>query len=361
MKTLLLLLLSTSAYAFDWQGHRGARGIYPENTIGAMREALKYPVTTLELDVVISQDQLVVVSHEPWMNSAICSHPQQKRFRDREFNLFKMSYQEIQRWDCGSKSYSHFPDQVKVVVGKPLLSTLIRETETLLKELKREGVSYNVEIKSSPEDEKKEFQPDYKLFSDLVLKTLLENLPKDRVSIQSFDWRVLKYLHTKDPELKLVALRGEKYKAQDILKELGFTPFIFSPHFKLLTKEDVEFFHQKGVKVIPWTVNDVAQMRKLKEIGVDGIITDYPNFIAEVDGPECGVGFKLFENKCVRLPKHSHASDTFPGWNCDAGFVQRRSECVKLKIPAHATLSEDGKSWICKEGYERYRSICRKK
>lgn len=357
---ILLCLLSLSSFAIDWQGHRGARGLYPENTIGGMKEALKYPVTTLELDVVISKDNKVVVSHEPWMNPDICDHPKRKDFKEREFNLYKMSYEDILLFDCGSKKYQRFPNQVKVVVGKPLLKTLIDEIESKLKELGRK-INYNIEIKSTLEDEKKGFQPDYKTMSDLVAKLLLEKLPPERFSLQSFDWRVLKYLHTKYPSISLVALQEEKMEPSAVLAELGFSPAVYSPYFKNLTPEMVGFFHSQSVKVIPWTVNSAPEMEALISMGVDGIITDYPNIIEKIKNKDCKSRENLFEGKCVPLPAHSTPSDQPPGWNCKDGFMQKRNHCVKIKLPAHSRLLEDGKTWVCKEGYERYRSTCRKR
>lgn len=356
---LIFLIIPLSAFAIDWQGHRGARGLYPENTIGSMKEALKYPVTTLELDVVITQDKQIIVSHEPWMNPDICFHPERKDFKVREFNLYKMDYEQILLFDCGSKKYQRFPNQVKVVVGKPLLKTLIDEIEMQLKKLDRK-VNYNIEIKSTLEDEKKGFQPEYKEMSDLVVKLLLEKLPLERFSLQSFDWRVLKYIHTKYPEISLVALQEEKMKPEEVLKSLGFEPAVYSPYFKNLNKEAVASFHAKGIKVIPWTVNSVPEMEGLISLGVDGIITDYPNIIEKVQNKNCRSGENLFEGKCISVPTHALPANHSPGWRCKSGFMQKRNHCVKIKLPTHSRLLDNGKTWVCKDGYERYRSTCRK-
>lgn len=265
----ILALGISSAFAFDWQGHRGARGLYPENTVGAMKVALKYPVTTLELDVVISKDQQVVVSHEPYFSDEFCLGEKK--------NLYQLTYQEIAQVECGLKTHPRFPKQEKVEASKPLLSELILQTRDLNKTVK-----YSIEIKSTPEDEKMGFQPDYKTFTDLVMATIRKNLPDNRYMIQSFDWRTLKYLKEKYPKVEVVALREEPYKAQDIVKELGFVPEIFSPDYKLLTKADIEYFHSQKIRVIPWTVNIPEDMRKLKSMGVDGIITDYPDLIQSI-------------------------------------------------------------------------------
>lgn len=353
---LFVLIFSLNSFAtFDWQSHRGGRGLFPENTIFAMKESLKFPITTLELDVVISKDHQVVVSHEPWMNEEMCQNA-----KGKEINLYKLNYQEIKKYDCGSKPHPRFPRQVKSQQHKPLL-------KDLLKALSKSGKRFNIEIKSTPEDEAQGFQPEYKKFSDLVMEVVLKELPTSVFSIQSFDWRVLKYLNQKHPEVKLVALRESAYVAKNVFDELGFVPAIFSPDFELLTAPDVAYFHEKNVKVIPWTVNHPEAMKKMIGMHVDGIITDYPDLIKDIpvesyqSKKKCEKGFNLFEGECVKVPAHAEVSDQNPGWVCDAGYLQKRNSCVKTKLPKHAFFAEDGKTWICKDGYKRYRYRCLKK
>lgn len=348
--TLCLSLLPVMSYAFDWQGHRGARGIYPENTINAMKEAVKYPVTTLEMDVVISKDNQVVVSHEPWMNEEACLDPKGKEVKNRQTNLFKMTYAEIVTYDCGSKIHPRFPRQKKINEYKPLLKDLIQEMLT-------SGNNFNIEIKSTPEDEKEGFQPEYKRFTDEVMAIVTKSLPNERFSIQSFDWRVLKYVHEKYSQVTIVALRETPYTPKGVIDELGFHPAIFSPDFELLKASDVVSFHEKKIKVIPWTVNTPEAMSKLIAMQVDGIITDYPDLIEK----KCKKGLNYFEGKCVRIPKHAVGSEQNPGWVCRSGYIQKRDACIKIKLPRHAVFAEDGKTWVCKEGYERYRYTCKKK
>lgn len=354
LRFLIGLFLTQVALAnFDWQGHRGARGIYPENTINGMGVALKYPVTTLEMDVVLSKDHKVVVSHEPWLSEEICL-----KARGREFNLYKMNYEEIKKFDCGSKTHPRFPDQQKVPEYRPLLSEL-------LEKYKSSGKNFNIEIKSTPDDEQLGYQPDVKTFSDEVMKVIRAHLSTSQYSVQSFDWRVLKYLHEKYPDVKLVALRETPYKAADVLAELGFTPAIFSPDFTMLTAADVAFFHEKNVKVIPWTVNTTGDMKKIIAMNVDGIITDYPNLIKDIPvelylQPDCKKNFNRFEGKCIRIPKHGLPSEQNPGWVCKTGYLQKRAACIKIKVPKNAVLLNDGKTWVCRDGYERYRYTCKK-
>ena len=159
MKNLILLasiLVSYSAFAFDWQGHRGARGLYPENTIGAMREALSYPlITTLEFDVVISKDGQVIVSHEPWMSEEICLDPKGEPVKDKAVNLYKLTAKEIAEYDCGSKPHPRFPHQKKVKTHKPLLKDLLSDINKT-----HPKIAFDIEIKSTVEDEKNGFQPE---------------------------------------------------------------------------------------------------------------------------------------------------------------------------------------------------------
>ncbi len=362
---LICLIFPLIGLAFDWQGHRGARGLYPENTINGMIEALKYPVNTLELDVVISKDHQVVVSHEPWMSGEICLDKKGRQVEGKRYNFYQLTFKEIESFDCGSKNHPRFPEQKKVVEHRPLLRDLLLKLEQEIQSRSLK-INYNIEIKSTLEDEKDGYQPDFKKFSDKVIEEVTKILPLDRFSIQSFDWRVLTYLHASFPRLRLVALRETPYEAQNILTELGFIPYAFSPDWNLLSARDVAIFHQQNLKVIPWTVNSIEAMKKTIAMGVDGMITDYPNLIKEipVDSyllvPDCGKRFNRFEGNCVRIPRHAYPSENNPGWVCKSGYFQKRDSCEKINLPAHALFSSDGKTWICKPGFKRYRYKCEK-
>ncbi|MBL7872338.1 MAG: glycerophosphodiester phosphodiesterase [Cyclobacteriaceae bacterium] len=277
--------LQAQAYVpkFDVQGHRGARGLMPENTIPAFLLALDSGVTTLELDLAVTKDKKLVVSHEPWMTAAICTDPEGDSIDEkveRKFNIYRMTYEEVKQWDCGMKENERFPQQQKMSVHKPLLSDVIVAVENHIKSYTRYEVDYNIEIKSEPEGDNK-FHPTPKAFSDLVYNLIDEFLPLDRVVIQSFDFRVLKYWHEKYPEVRLAALVENKRSVESNLADLGFTPSIYSPYFMLLSNADVKFLHEKKIRVIPWTVNEEKDMLALKGMGVDGFITDYPNRAAK--------------------------------------------------------------------------------
>lgn len=275
---------------FDLQGHRGARGVMPENTIPAFLEALNTGVTTLELDVVVTKDGEVLVSHEPYMSHEMCLKPNGEVISSEEevkYNIYKMTFAETQEFDCGLKPHPRFPDQKKIKVAKPLLKNVIMAAEDHIKSYTLYEVDYNIEIKSVKGEEGR-YQPSVEEFSERVFGVINMYLPWERVVIQSFDFRVLKYWHKKYPHVRLAALVENKKSVEANLKELGFTPSVYSPDFTLLkSPQTVSSLKKKKMRVIPWTVNTQEDMKRLKAWGVDGIITDYPNRALEL-----GMGLK---------------------------------------------------------------------
>jgi glycerophosphoryl diester phosphodiesterase len=266
---------------FDWQGHRGARGIYPENTIPAFLFALDQGVKTLELDVVITADSQVVASHEPFLNHEICLDLLGKDIdenAEKQLNIFRMTYEELSRYDCGSRVHPRFQEQQNIEVAKPLLSAVIEASEMHALETNREPPYYNIEVKSRPEWDGK-FHPEVRVYADEVLSVIDEAGINDRVSIQSFDKRALVYLHEHRPEISLVLLEEDSRSPSSHLEELGFKPQVYSCYHLKVDKALVDYCHNQGMQVIPWTVNDRNEMKRLIEIGVDGIITDYPNYV----------------------------------------------------------------------------------
>ncbi|MDJ1504533.1 glycerophosphodiester phosphodiesterase [Xanthocytophaga agilis] len=278
------ILTSYSQSTFDWQAHRGGRGIMPENSLPAFQKSLEIGVTTLELDVVITKDKQVIVSHEPFFSADICLDKtgQSVSSDKKQYNIYQFTYTEVQSFDCGSKGNKGFPEQQKLKVSKPLLSEVFQLAEKYCQEKKLPPVHYNIEIKSSPEGDNT-FHPEVSEFSNLVYQIIKQYVPLERITLQCFDFRVLKYWKEKYPTVTLAALVANPRSVENNLADLGFTPQIYSPYYKLLlTKNKVENIHALGMKVIPWTVNEVTDMQRLKDWGVDGIITDYPNRIKEV-------------------------------------------------------------------------------
>jgi glycerophosphoryl diester phosphodiesterase len=274
---------------FDLQGHRGARGLRPENTIPSFIIAVDSGVTTVELDLAITKDKQIVVSHEPWMSAAICYQPDGSDISSKEeksFNIYEMNYAEVAEFDCGTKVNERFTGQVKMKVGKPLLKDVIIAIEHHIKSHSLYEVDYNIEIKTSPAGDNK-FHPAPDVFSDLVFNLIDQYLPLERIVIQSFDFRVLKYWHEKHPTIRLSALVENTKSVDANLKALGFNPAVYSPYYKLLTREKVADLHARNIRVIPWTVNKVEDMQEMLQLKVDGFITDYPDRAAAL-----GLGIK---------------------------------------------------------------------
>lgn len=277
---LSLLLAAPEARAqIDLQGHRGARGLLPENTIAGVVEALDHAVQTIELDVVISADGEVVVSHEPWMSGAICRTPAGDDVTaedERSFNIFQMTYEEVAAFDCGSRGHADFPRQRQTAAAKPLLRQLIRIADGYTQRMKQALPLYNVEIKSHPDGDGR-YHPDPEDFARLVYDVLAEEDVLDRSSVQSFDPRSLQAVRALDPSMRLALLVSNDLGYAVNLERLGFVPEIYSPNYDLVDEALLDSAHADGLLVIPWTVNDRGAMRELLELGVDGLITDYPD------------------------------------------------------------------------------------
>ncbi|MBL4585458.1 MAG: glycerophosphodiester phosphodiesterase [Flavobacteriales bacterium] len=194
---------------FDLQGHRGARGLFPENSIEGFVTAVELRVNTVEMDVVISKDKKVVVSHDPWINSTICWGLDDKPVPDgKGLNIYHMTYDEITNYDCGSQEHPDFPLQAKIATFKPLLKDVITEVEANAASLEVQPLFYNIEIKSTPETDN-EFHPAPEEFAELVLKVINENGIHDRTIIQSFDVRALQQVKEMDASIPVALLISE--------------------------------------------------------------------------------------------------------------------------------------------------------
>ncbi len=270
-------------HTFDLEGHRGCRGLMPENTIPAMLKAIDLGVSTLEMDVVITADNKVVVSHEPFFNHEITTTSSGDTIDEKDektYNIFKMTYDSVQKFDVGMKPHPRYPFQQKMKVNKPLLSSLIDSVEAYLSRTNHAKVSYNIEIKSTNKTDNI-FHPEPEQFADLLMDVITKKGIQNRVIIQSFDGRSLKLISQKYPAMKLsLLIENQKVPVAHFQKIYGFKPDILSPDYVLLTNEIVDSLHEKNIRVIPWTVDDLPSAKKLYQMGVDGIITDYPDRIS---------------------------------------------------------------------------------
>ncbi len=271
--------------AFDKQGHRGCRGLMPENTIPAMLNAIGLGVTTLEMDVVISKDKKVLLSHEPFFNHEITTKPDGSFITEKDertYNMYQMNYADIIKYDVGMKLHPRFPDQQKVKAVKPLLSNVFKAVKEYMMTVKRPFPFYNIETKCLPATDNL-YHPAPAEFVELLMKEIKDNQMEDFVIIQSFDPRTLQYLHQHYPNIKtallIEAINRNSFRKQ--IKDLGFTPTIYSPEEILVTDVLIKNCHDLNMKIIPWTVNDKKKITELKKMGVDGIITDFPNLFNE--------------------------------------------------------------------------------
>lgn len=263
----------------DLQGHRGARGLLPENSIPSFLLAADLGVDTIELDVVVSKDSQVVVSHEPWFSSEICSHPDGTAVTEDEqhgLNIFAMTYAEIGRFDCGRRGNPRFPAQKATPVKKPLLAEAVSALERHASQTGRKPVLYNVEIKSKPEGDNL-YHPAPPAFARLVHEVLSSADVLARTTIQSFDPRALEAVRNVDTMVSVALLVENELGLAENLAGLTFLPNIYSPNYRLVDARLVSDVRQRGVTLVPWTVNDEKAMTELLGLGVDGLITDYPD------------------------------------------------------------------------------------
>lgn len=277
---ILLMITSTTALSqLDIQGHRGCRGMLPENTIPAFIRAINLEVTTLELDVVITANGDVLLSHEPFMSHEICLMPDGSRIsesNEKELNIYQMTTERAQSFSCGEIPHPQFREQQNMKVYKPLLSEVIDSVESYLKFNNLPLVHYNIETKCTLQGDNI-FHPGPEAFADTVMSVIQSRGITDRCYIQSFDVRTLQHLKAINAPVKLVLLVENTGGIRKNLKNLGFIPEVYSPYYMLLTNKNVQSLQKKGMKVIPWTVNDEKAMKSLIAMGVDGLITDYPD------------------------------------------------------------------------------------
>ncbi len=263
-------------------GHRGARGVYPENSIEGFLYAANLGLAGIELDVVISRDKKVVVSHEPWMNPKTCTKPNNTKVSFlRRKNLFRMDYSTIKQYDCGLRGNPDFPYQKKTAAIKPLLSEVIEKVETALKNSHNPLPIYLIEIKSNWLTDNK-LHPATEEFVQLVLNELKRFNINGRTIIQSFDMRPLNVIHKSNPEIKLGMLVRSPRFIRRRLNSLTFTPYTCGTYYKLTSERWVKRIHALGMKSLVWTENEKSDLIQHLKMGVDGIITDYPAKALEV-------------------------------------------------------------------------------
>lgn len=278
-------------------GHRGCRGLLPENTLPAFQYAMDLGVDALELDVVCTADRQLLISHEPWMAHEKCIYADGRcpEEMDTLTNIYKMSAMEAQSFVCGTKPMAKFPEQKQIRTYKPLLSELVELVVHFSDSTGRKSPLLNIEIKSyfqinSDGTEQKGdgvYHPEPDEYADIVIAEILKLDIEDNCIIQSFDPRVLRSIHAKRSTLKLVYLTDDKSSSlEEQLDQLGFEPYGLSPHFEMITEQVVELCLKRKIELITWTVNEKEDIARIIRMGVKHIITDYPDRAIEVRNDE---------------------------------------------------------------------------
>lgn len=267
------------------EGHRGTRGLMPENTIPSMIKAVQDGASVLEMDLQFTADGNVVVAHDAYINPvfSLDSNGFEIPIKDaRKYCLFEMNYEKIAAFDVGSKGHPKFPKQELVPCYIPLLNELIFKVEEYVATNHLDPVFYNIEIKASIQTDGKHHPKPMDLLKK-VMSVLTKAHIEGRYSLQSFDNRQIIESKRCRPEVPVSFLTEDYSKTiEEHLALLGFFPETYSPHFKLVNQRTVKQAHDLQMNIIPWTVNKKSDMQMLINMGVDGIITDYPGKLSRL-------------------------------------------------------------------------------
>jgi glycerophosphoryl diester phosphodiesterase len=304
--TFAILACASAAHAFDLQGHRGARGLMPENTLAGFEAALAIGVTTLELDLAMTRDDVLVVSHDRRLNGDHTREPDGNFLETQGPAIRALTLDQVRRYDVGrlkpGTDYAKaFPMQ-RPVDGARIPT--MAEVFALVRQRQADHVRFNIETKLTPSSGSE--TPDPETFAAAVATAVREAGLTARVSVQSFDWRTLQALARIAPEIERVCLTAETLNFDTIKRgEPGPSPWTagfdiddfagsvprlvaaagcqaWSPHTRNAKPGDIAAAKGLGLKVIPWTVNEPADMARLIALGVDGLITDYPDRLRAV-------------------------------------------------------------------------------
>jgi glycerophosphoryl diester phosphodiesterase len=299
-----LLLAAGTVAGFDLQGHRGARGLLPENTLPSFQRALELGVTTLELDIAVTKDGVLVISHDPALNADITRDANGRFLEKRGPVIYSLDWAELQTYDVGrikpgTEYARQFPDQ------QALDGTRIPRLADLFELVRRSGddkVRFAIETKLTPDNPQE--TPDPETFAGAVVREIRKAGFAARSQILSFDWRTLQVVQRIAPEIETVYLsiqrrmdnigaaraEGSQWTAGFQFRGHGSVPKmikaaggrVWSAFFRDLDTPKVREAHALGLKVLAWTVNDPADMARMIDLGVDGLVTDRPDLARRV-------------------------------------------------------------------------------
>jgi glycerophosphoryl diester phosphodiesterase len=300
-----LQVMTGAALAIDLQGHRGARGLLPENTLPAFARALTLGVTTLELDTAVTKDGVVVVSHDPTLNPDITRGPDGQWLTRNDIAIHGLNFAQLQQYDVGRirpfTAYALRFSAQQAVDGARL--PRLADVFALARRAGNNTVQFNIETKISPELPQHTLPPAE--FARALIALVRAEKLESRVTIQSFDWRTLQLVQQEAPQIATVYLTAQQswldnISARDttspwtagfhVSRHAGSVPrmikaaggAVWSPYFGDVTREAVREAQQAGLKVVVWTVNEARDIRRMIDFGVDGIISDYPDRLRHI-------------------------------------------------------------------------------
>jgi glycerophosphoryl diester phosphodiesterase len=300
-----LLMIAGSAPGLDLQGHRGARGLLPENTLPAFAQALTIGVTTLELDAAVARDGVVVVSHDATLNPDITRSPDGLWLKRDDIAIQTLTFAELQQYDVGRihprSPYAQRFAQQQAVDGTRM--PRLADVFALARRAGNDQVRFNIETKISPGNPQHTLPPAE--FARALIALVRSEKLESRVTIQSFDWRTLQVVQQEAPQIATVYLTAQQSWQDNIRAGESSSPWtagrhisqfggslprlvksaggaIWSPYFGEVTAASVREAQQLGLKVVVWTVNDERDMERMISLGVDGIISDYPDRLRRV-------------------------------------------------------------------------------
>ena len=292
--------------AFDIEAHRGGRALFPENTLPSFANALSMGVDTLEMDVGITSDQAIVVSHERGLNPDIARAADGTYIAPPGIPFVQLRLEDVRKYDVGqirpgSAYAAQFPDQ------RPVPGTRIPTLKEVIELVRKSGdrhVRLNIETKIDPNHPQE--SPDPERFVRLLLDLVQTEKFSDRIMVQSFDWRTLQLVQKLAPSIPTVYLTQQAGRGATVFADkpstwtAGFNPVdhqgslpraikaaggtIWSPYFGDVNPAVISEAHSLGIQVVVWTVNKPDDIARMIDIGVDGIISDHPDILRKIAG-----------------------------------------------------------------------------
>ncbi len=243
-------------------GHRGARAMRPENTIPAFEYAIGFGVDALEMDIAVTKDNVLVVSHDPILHPPVCSGPRPSAV------IHELTLARVREWDCGAVQNPKFPQQT------PIAGTRMPTLDEVLDLAGKGTFDFNIETKSFPD--KPQLTPPPDEFARLLLERIRAHHMESRVIVQSFDFRTLIAMKKLAPEIRLSALYEQGPLDFVTISRQAGAAQIVSPNYKLVSTKKVKAARDAGLQVVAWTANTPKDWDRLIKCGVDAIISDDP-------------------------------------------------------------------------------------